>query len=278
MLREALEFLTTPCPPAARRFGYLAEAVALGARYRRQRRAWAPHVAACHHFIAEAAGRVPAGGRALVAGSGRLIEVPLAMLAERFDEVVLLDLLHVRPVRRAASRFANVRLVELDATGAVDPLDRLLAGRPQAGFSLPTPVPPEPPGGRFEFAVSCNLLSQLPLMPLEAIGRKAPSIAEAERLAFARSLASGHLRWLAGIAGRAALFSDLESLWLRDGAIVDRDDSLCGLSLPAPDAEWLWDIAPAPEQDRSHDLRHRVGAWFDVRPLVAAAMENAVSR
>ncbi|NUB12977.1 hypothetical protein GAY28_09790 [Azospirillum brasilense] len=38
MLREAFEYLTTPCPPLARRYGYLAEAVALGARHRRQRR------------------------------------------------------------------------------------------------------------------------------------------------------------------------------------------------------------------------------------------------
>lgn len=271
MLREAMEYLTTPCPPLARRFGYLTQAVALGARYRRQRRAWAPHVAACHRFIAEAAERVPPGGRALVAGSGRLIEIPLERLAERFDEVVLLDLVHVRPVRRAASRFANVRLVELDITGALAPLDRLLTGRPRPGFALPAAEPPQVPGGRFDFAVSCNLLSQLPLMPLDFIERKAPSVTEAERADFARSLASGHLGWLAGAAERAALFTDVETLWLDGGGtVVDRDESLCGLSLPAPDVQWLWDIAPSPEQDRHHDMRHRVGGWFEIGPLAAA--------
>lgn len=260
MLREAFEYLTTPCPPLPRRFGYLAEAVALGARYRRQRRAWAPHVEACRRFVAEAAERAPKGGRALVAGSGLLIEVPLRDLADRFDEVVLVDVVHARPVRREARRFANVSLAELDVAGILEPLKAALRG----GGPLPSPNPPDLPGERFAFAVSCNLLSQLPLMPLEAIDRRAPQLPDAERAVFARALAQSHLAWLARSAHTAALFTDVESLWLEGGRIVEREDSTWGIPLPAPDRRWEWDIAPAPEQDRTRDLRHTVGAWFDV--------------
>lgn len=263
MLREAFEYLTTPCPPVARRFGYLAEAVALGARYRRQKRAWAPHVEACRRFVAEAAERVPKGGRALVAGSGRLIEIPLRELAERFDEVVLVDVVHVSPVHREVRRFSNVRMVDLDVAGILEPLeDALLAGGP-----LPSPNPPDLPGERFAFAVSCNLLSQLPLMPLEVIDQRAPHVPDAERAAFARALAQSHLAWLARSGHSAALFTDVESLWLEDGRVVEREDSTWGVPLPVPDRSWEWDIAPAPEEHRARDLRHTVGAWFDVTGL-----------
>ncbi|SMH59739.1 hypothetical protein [Azospirillum agricola] len=267
MLREALEYLTTPCDPLPRRLGYLSELVALGARYRRQRRAWAPHVAACRRFILEATERAPEGGRALVAGSGLLIEVPLDELASRFDEVVLLDMLHARPVRRRAARLPNVRLLTLDATGALSPLAEAL----DAGRGLPAGFTPPPvPGGGFAFAISCNLLSQLPLLPLDAVERRAPMVPPAERVAFARRLARDHLEWLGGIADTAALFTDIESQWLESGTILEREDSVWGLPLPAPDLSWLWDIAPAPEQDRRHDLRHSVGAWFDVRTVTSA--------
>lgn len=267
MLREAFEYLTTPCPPLARRFGYLAEMVALGARHRRQRQAWAPHVAACRRFVDQAIQRVEPGGRALVAGSGLLIEIPLESLTARFDQVVLVDMLHSRAVRRRAARLPNVRLLELDVSGALAPLAAAL----DRGGPLPAAfAPPVLDGAPFRFAVSCNLLSQLPLLPLEAVERHLPDLPEADRMAFARRLARDHLGWLAGLAERAALFTDTESCWLRGGDVLEADDSTWGLALPAPDMSWLWDIAPAPEQDRRHDLRHGVGGWFDVRTVTSA--------
>ncbi len=260
MLREAFEYLTTPCPPLARRYGYLAEMVALGARHRRQRRAWAPHVEACRRFAQEAMDRAPRGGRALVAGSGLLIEVPLSALAERFGEVVLIDMLHSRSVHRRARRHPNVRLMTLDVTGTLAPLDAALS----SALPLPSPSPPDLPGERFAFALSCNLLSQLPLLPLDAIDRKAPTTPWPERERFAKSLAQTHRTWLARMAEQASLFTDTESLWLEDGAVREREDSLWGLDLPPPDQAWDWDIAPAPEEDRRRSLRHRVGAWFSL--------------
>lgn len=271
MLREALEYLTTPCPPLARRHGYLAEMVALGARYRRQRAAWAPHVARCHDFIADAIRDRPKGGRALVVGSGRLIEVPLPVLAERFDEVVLVDMLHIWSVRRAARRCGHVRVATADITGTLAALDGMSADK----LPLPAPAPPDLPGERFAFAVSCNLLSQLPLLPLAVIEHKIPGTPDAARTDFAQSLLRSHLAWLARAAHRPALFSDTESLWLSDGRVVGRDDSLWGLRLPAPDRRWTWNIAPAPEEDARLDLHHVVGAWLDASGLAAACGKSS---
>ena len=267
MLREAFEYLTTPCPPLARRFGYLSEMVALGARHRRQRRAWAPHVAACHRFVDQAMEWAAPGGRALIAGSGLLIEIPLQRLATRFDEVVLVDILHSRAVRRRVADMANVRLVELDVSGALAPLAAAL----DTGGPLPTGFnAPIPDDGPFRFALSCNLLSQLPLLPLEAVERRAPATPAADRMAFALRMVHGHLCWLSAIAEHAALFTDIDASWIHGGTVTEIEDSTWGLALPAPDMSWLWDIAPAPEQDRRQDLRHSVGGWFDVRSVTSA--------
>ncbi|MGQ9372026.1 hypothetical protein [Azospirillum sp. ST 5-10] len=254
MLRELWDYLATPASAQARAFGYLSEAVALAARHRRQHRAWTPHVAAARRFVADSAALAPAGGRALVAGSGLLIELPLGELAARFEEVVLVDLVHLHPVRRAVRRWPNVRLATLDVTGTLAALrDALRTGAP-----LPTPGDGPFLDRPFDYAVSCNLLSQIPLLPRDALGRRRDADA------FARSLAAAHVAWLRRVAAVAGLFSDTESLWLRDGTVVAREESLWGVPLPPPDRHWTWDIAPAPEEDRVLDLRHTVGGWLDL--------------
>lgn len=262
MLRESLEYLLTPCPRHIRALGYLSESVALGARYRRQSRVWTPHVAACRRFILDAADRVPADGRLLVAGAGRLIELPLHELSGRFAETVLADVVHPLPVRLAAWRVPGVRLWSLDVAGVLGPLHAALT----AGGPLPVP-PPDGlfDGPPFDLVISCNLLSQLPLLPLDAIEARLPVIDEASRHVFAQALVRAHLRWMRRAGRAAALFTDLESVWLdRAGRAVERDSSLWDIPLPPPDRAWEWDIAPAGEQDRDLALRHRVGAWFEV--------------
>lgn len=256
MLRELWEYLTTPAPAAARAQGYLTETVALGARHRRQARAWAPHVATCHAFIEQAASAAPPGGRALVLGSGLLIEIPLAFLADRFAEVVLVDIIHARPARRRAARFANVRLTGLDVTGTLEPLT--------AGGPLLDPTATAAfPDGPFAFAVSCNLLSQLPILPVHALEQSGHGADEHRR--FAQALIRAHVDRLRACAPVAALFSDTAGLWLDPGGReVQRDDPLWGVSLPPADRQWPWDIAPAPEEHPRYSLRHCVSGWLNL--------------
>lgn len=257
MLRELWEYLATPAPAVARRMGYLTETVALGARHRRQRRAWAPHVAACHAFIECAAAAADVRGRALVLGSGWLAEVPLPALASRFAHVVLADIIHPRPVRRLAARFPNVRLETLDVTGTAAPL---------AAGTVPDPAAAVLPAGPFAFAVSCNLLSQLSILPLATLERA--GWGEEERRRFAQSLIRAHLDRLRAAAPVAALYSDTAALWLdHGGRVVQRNSTLWDTPLPPADDEWPWDIAPAPEEHRTLSLRHCVNGWRNLNAM-----------
>jgi hypothetical protein len=261
MLREAIESLLTPCPPWARRLGIRTESIALGARARRQRRAWAPHVAAARAFVEEAMGTVPAGGRAIVLGSGHLAEVPLDALAGHFAEVVLADAVHPLAVRHRLRRHPNVRLLTIDLTGVLAALDAALA----AGRPLPPVAGAAPDLGRFDFAVSCNLLSQLPIAPLAAIEERAPAVGEAEREAYAKALIEAHVTWLRQLAGTATLFTDVEEILHdpRDGGET-RSPTTWGVAMPPPDRRWTWNLAPHPEFDRHRDLTLAIEAWRDL--------------
>ena len=260
MLIEMLEYRLTPDGPLSQDYDYLAQAVSLGARYRRQRKAWAPHVDQCRRFVLDALDHVPAGGRALVAGSGRLIEIPLAALAERFGEVILLDMAQPMITRRLARRYSNVRLATGDATGVLAALSAALNTRGPP----PDPSHATPPfaGERFDFVLSANLASQLPLLPDEALERRRPDVSDAVRRAFGRALIERHFKWIREIGATAAIYSDIESRWTdAKGREVERDDTTWGAELPPPHRVWEWLIAPAPEAEKLYDQRHKVAGW-----------------
>ncbi len=260
MIREALEWLLTPCARARRDLGYLNEAIAIGARQRRCRAAWAEHLSRSRQAILDAARNAPGRRTALVLGSGPLLDVPLAELAARFHSVILVDALHPLTARLEARRHANVELVTADLTGALEALHRW-----QAGERLPAPQPLALlQRDDIDFVVSLNLLSQLGVLPVEWIEKRAgppgPALAEA----YAADLTRAHLGDLAGCRARVCLVADVE--WWRqepDGRIVERASTIYEVPPPPAIAEWIWAIAPAPESDPRLSEYRRVIAAID---------------
>ena len=113
MLIEWLMHLSTPCSPRLKRMGYLKELIAIEARHRRWRDQWAPHLEHCKKIILQATAGIP-HQRVTVLGSGLLLDVPLVRLCDMFDEVELVDILHLPRVQKRAQFFPNVRLVDAD--------------------------------------------------------------------------------------------------------------------------------------------------------------------
>ncbi|GAB4177175.1 MAG: hypothetical protein OHK0024_14870 [Thalassobaculales bacterium] len=252
MIGEALAWLATPCARPWRRLGYLSESIAILARHRRHRAAWAPHLAASRAAVEQA---IAGGGRrALVFGSGALLDLPLAALAAGFERVTLVDLVHPWPARLAARRYANVALAVADLSGIAG---EIAAGRdPGAGgssYGLDDPT--------VDLVVSLNLLSQLPIVPLAELSRRGWNEAAQDKLA--RRLIAGHLDHLRRFACRVCLIADLERIVSGpDGTEIARIDPLHGLGLPPPDREWLWPVAPLGEVAAGVAVTHRVGAWL----------------
>ena len=202
MIGEWLTHLTTPCRQPFRRMGYLRELIAIRERHRRCRKAWRIHLAASRALILEAVERCPGRERVAVLGSGSLFDIPLAELAGRFRQVTLIDICHLRETQRTASRLANVELVDADVSGVAEALGSL---RPQDGTPLPEPAPDSIVLSDADLIISANLLSQLPLIPLDYLSVVAPHLSKEDRDQFARSVIDRHLAMLQAQTGTVCL-------------------------------------------------------------------------
>src|SRR5207249_1599290 len=103
-----IESLLTPCPWHLRRMGYLRELLGIRDRERRCRQAWAPHLERSRQVIRAAMSQCTMRRKAVILGSGLLLDVPVAELAGAFQHVVLVDVIHPWRTRRACRQFANV--------------------------------------------------------------------------------------------------------------------------------------------------------------------------
>ncbi|MBO1022202.1 hypothetical protein IPV08_19770 [Methylobacterium sp. SD274] len=254
MLIEAIHYLTTPASRAQRRLGYLSESVRLLSRSRRCRLAWADHLAAARSAIMQSCADLVRRRTAVILGSGLLDDVPLSYLAERFERVILVDMIHPWPARWMARRHANVSLQIVDLSGCANWLrgEGERHADPLAVFD----------SDDIDLVVSANLLSQLPILPVdwfESRGIPLPHGLGAEIVAM-------HLRGLAGLWAHVCLITDTEELTEdRDGRVIERFDLLHGVALPPSDHSWIWEIAPFGEIGRRRRQRHHVRAYCDWR-------------
>lgn len=257
MLAEWLTYLRADCPPLVRKLGYLRESIGIRSRYRRCRMAWQPHLAHSRAALLDSLDACRDFRVALVFGSGLLLDIPLAELSRRFAQVWLVDLVHLPEVRRAARRHANVRCLSHDVTGFLERLDDVAPGC----LDLPPPqrfldVP------EIGWVASVNLLSQLPLLPLDWLRRRFPECAAQQWEPWAEKLMRQHLDYLAAFGKPACLLADAEQTTCRaDGEILGQED-FGGLldGWGQPFSGWRWDIAPAGEIAPGIARHHRVTA------------------
>lgn len=258
MLRELADSWLTDCPTLLRRLGHAYAATACAARGRRCARAWAPHRERTKAAIRAAVAACASRRTVLVLGSGPLADVPLVDLTGRFGRVVLADAAHPPAARLAAWRCRNgptaVTLATLDLTGTAAALtDPAVTAPPAPGCTAFLDDP------TVNLVLSVNLLSQLPLLPLAAALHRWPETAAD---AYGRAIVAAHLAHLRGFRCPVLLVTDIARTTLdRDGRILERQDPLYGVALPAGAAEeWDWELAPAGELPDGRTLRTRVRA------------------
>lgn len=247
MLGSLFHYLTTPAPLRFRRSGHLRASVALHSRSRRCRTAWTPHLDATRRAILAGVRDIRNRASVVVLGSGLLDDIPLPELVAQAGRVTLVDAIHPWPARLAARRHANVQLVTADLVdGSLHDLLRALAP---------------------DFVVSANVLSQLPILPIER--------AEARGLdgaGMGRAIIEDHLAALTAYGGPVSLVSDT---WQReegrDGRVWEELDLLYGVSLPPPPLSWEWELAPFGEMGRHRRLIHTVAAYPIWPPAAATA-------
>jgi hypothetical protein len=258
MLAELFASLTTPFPRTPQRMGYLAEQIAIRARERRCRSAWAPHLAASRTMMLEVAHGCQRRERCVVVGAGLCLDVPVIELARLFRDVVLLD---VGFLERGGP--ANLRRIVWDATGSLERWHADPAMTDTQALDVDDPGWP-PDAGEPDLTISASILSQLHLRPALWLGRGRNRAADFEdRLA--DRLGRLHLAWLAGRPGRRLLITDLAEITQdrRAQTVGETPTAASRLGLPVPDRHWIWNLAPIPEVSRDQGISHGVGAWID---------------
>ena len=254
MIAAAFLWATALTSGPLRRLGLVGDAVALWSRATRQRAAWAPHEEACHAAIREVVAELPRRRTAIVLGSGLCRDVPVDDLVAGFEQVILVDAVHLLPVRLRYGRRA--RMVVADLAGVTEWMEARTAARSH-------PLAPWWDDPAIDLVISANVLSQLPHAVARRQGRDA---APAARIPadIGRQIVAGHLDDLAGFAGRVCLLSDIGYREIDlAGSVAAEWDLLEGVALPPPDRAWDWTVAPRGELDRCIAFVHQAGAWTD---------------
>lgn len=190
-----------------------------------------------------------------ILGGGTLADLPVGELAAMFRQVVIFDIALLRSARRIAKRWPNVELRSADVTGLVQPLAGWKTG-------MPLPVPGDglkDLGAAPDCVLSLNLMSQLPLLPMQYLQRAGISRLAAE--GFGRRILQAHLDGLGPLGCPVGVTADLRRIWRsRAGEPVMSENALLDIELPAVEQEWTWPLAPLGEIDPETGLDVRVGA------------------
>lgn len=257
MIVEWIRHRVTPAPRALRRMGYLRELIAIDARRGRHSRAWAPHLRASQTTILTAAAQLDRWDQVVVIGAGLAHDIPLLPLALLFRRVVLVDLMFMPSVRLAAMRMGPVVLEPCDVTGVIESVRTLPQGAP-----LPTPRAAIPEVARADLVVSCNVLSQLPLLPARWLAQR-HGLDETALAPFQAALVEDHLRALQAAPCPVCLITDTERQEMTADRPTAAQDLLHGIDVDVEGTAWWWRLSPRPEESWLHDVRHRVvGGWL----------------
>jgi len=259
MLAELITYLTTPCPKYARKLGYLTEIIAIQARFQRVQSAWLPHTQHTKQFILRTAKQCPQSRKVLVLGSGVLADIPIKQLAQQFEQVILLDLAHLRPVRRQVKKYPNVHLQISDILGWQTSLFNCQLNDP-ADLQTLTPHFPIIEADT-DLVISANILSQLPVLPRNYIEKRAPHLIPYLD-DWCRTIIQQHVHYLSQLPCRSCLITDTKHTLVNHQHEIQYEiDMLYGTELPKPQRHWSWQIAPQGEMSNNQMLQTRVVAY-----------------
>jgi len=243
---------------------YLSDQKGIINRYIREKEGWDEHNVHCKNFILESA-ESKMKGKAVILGSGWLLDVPLEELSRQFKEVVLIDINHPPQVLKKIEQYENVRVKKADITGGLidyvfntiktdkkDKTKTLLTAGELFSYSLPASV---------DFVVSLNVMTQLNILLTDYM-KSSKLYADGELQQFAMQVQESHLNILP--KEKSCLITEYEE------ELYDENDQLLGVNplifvdLPKSklaETKWKWKF------DSSRTYKEDVKTWFNVVAL-----------
>jgi hypothetical protein len=195
-------------------------------------------------------------------GSAHLHEIPLHLLMDNFERVTLVDVIHPLKHHLQAKRYKRLQLVTMDLTNSLDKIDKLqnLEDLTQMAQDLSKEK-------IFHFEadliVSANLMSQLALLPLDAVEKKIKrSLELSEKDLICTQFAQTHLQNLANCTGKKLIYSDREVIY-RDpkGEVIYTGHYPVNFAGYEKLKEWYWTLAPLKEASKDYSIEMKIEAY-----------------
>ncbi|MBF0465422.1 MAG: hypothetical protein HQK88_11660 [Nitrospirae bacterium] len=268
MIAEFLTYLTTPAPLYVKRMGYLKEAIAIEARYKRCKAAWSPHLENSKNFIINALKRCKAFRTVVVLGSGNLLDLPLLQLSQTFEKVILVDIVHLGKILKTIRKFTNVVSHSCDITETSEIIFNLIKNRTNTTEHIELPMPkmfhlPETQGNCTDLVISLNIFSQLTVMPREYILKNKASEDGTVLKRWENEVLEAHLDALMALKTNVCLITDFEFIERNHRTqSLNQYYTLTGINLPLPEKTWTWNIAPKGEISNDISIERKVAAFF----------------
>ncbi|MGQ9619825.1 MAG: hypothetical protein ACUVTX_02430 [Bacteroidales bacterium] len=226
------------------KLGYYSYQERLIYRYLRQRGNWDAHLTNCRRFLLRAV-EIMKPGKITVLGSGWILDFPLAELLEKSVKITLIDIVHPPDVKKQLAGNERVKIIEEDITGGLieevwNKAGRLPFYRKMNSLSCITVkeyrLKDEDPG----MVVSLNILSQLDVLPVRLLRRKAVVKEEdIERLRY--EIQKKHLDFL--LRFNSVLITDTKEIFTnRHGVVTEELTIVVPLPQSAITEEWTWDF------------------------------------
>jgi hypothetical protein len=225
------------------RMGYYSYQQGLILHHLNQDNGWDNHLDHCRNFILKALDIVRPS-RITVLGSGWLMELPLAEIAERTEKIILVDIVHPPEVIEQTSGLRNVEISEQDVSGGlIEEVWKKTAGRTYfnklpslEAISVPEYYPAEDPG----LVMSLNILTQIEALP-ERLLKKKSKATEEDFFRFKKEIQEKHIRFL--LRHPSILITDNSEIITDSGSGTREIKTLlAGIPPGRLEEEWIWDF------------------------------------
>ncbi len=225
------------------RMGYYDYQHGLIYRHLNQQGGWDSHLGRCRNLILKALVLFNPE-KVTVLGSGWLLELPLAEMAEKAKEIVLIDIVHPPEVYSQTAGMKGIKLVEQDVTGGLIEEVWKKAGKRTflnklssiEQVIIPDYQPVEDPG----MVISLNVLTQLEFLPMKLL-RKRSEATEPDFLRFREEIQKSHIRFL--MKHKSVLITDVAEIYTdTSGKETVEETALVQMPSGKITEEWTWDF------------------------------------
>jgi len=260
MIIEYYKYLTNPSTQTAKILGQLRETIAMEARYNRSRKQWESHLNNTKALIEHSARQISQPNEVIVLGSGLLLDIPIEFLSTHFQQVSLVDVVHLKSTKQRVKNYRNVIFLEHDITGIAEQLIFSLPRNNQELKHQPS-IPNLNP--KTSLVISANMLSQLHLSIVNyAEDKLAFDNAMQERLA--TNIIRSHLSMLESLPCKVCLITDHIREYRNESTqISEYETALLNVNLPKPNKKWYWEIAPKGELNKNISMTSEVYGYQD---------------